>query len=55
MQQSTKKGTTERAMATETVTVTDSYNNDIDANANNSALTSVTRTTCPGCASQWWR
>jgi hypothetical protein len=37
IQQSTKKGTTERAMATETAKVTDSNDNNVDADANNSA------------------
>jgi hypothetical protein len=55
IQQSTKKGTTERATATETTTVTDSNDNDVGANANDSASTTATRTTCPGCALQWWR
>jgi hypothetical protein len=42
-------------MATEMVVVTDSNDKDFNANANNSASTTVARTTCPGCASRWWR
>jgi hypothetical protein len=50
IQQSTKKGMTKRAMATEMATVTDSDNNNVDANANDSALMTETRRTGPGCA-----
>jgi hypothetical protein len=53
IQQSTKKATIKTAMATEMGTVTDSNDNNVNANANDSASTTVTRTTCPGCAS-WW-
>jgi hypothetical protein len=42
-------------MATELATVTDSDDNDVDADANDSASKTATRTTCPGCASWWWR
>jgi hypothetical protein len=39
----------------EMVTVTDSDNNNVNANAINSALMTATRRTGPGCALQWWR
>ncbi len=47
IQQSTKKGTTERAMAMETLTMTDSNNNVVDAEANNSALCYVNTINTP--------
>jgi hypothetical protein len=47
IQQSTKKGTTERAMATETATVTDSNNYDIDADTNDSTLCYVNTINTP--------
>ncbi len=53
IQQSTKKGTTETAIAKETATVTDSDDKDVDADANNIASTTATRTTHPGCALRW--
>jgi hypothetical protein len=54
IQQSTKKGTTETAMATETATVTDSNDNNVNANTNSCALTTAMRMTHLGCASRWW-
>ncbi len=42
-------------MAMKMVTMTDSNDNNVDANANNSALRIATRTTCPRCALQWWQ
>ncbi len=42
-------------MATEMATVKDSDNNNVDADANGSALTTATRRTGPRCASRWWR
>ncbi len=47
IQQSTKKGTTERAMAMETAMVTDSNIKDINANANNSAVCYVNTINTP--------
>jgi hypothetical protein len=55
IQQSTKKGMTEKAIATEPAMVTDSNDNDVDADANSSASTTATRMTCPGCALRWWQ
>ncbi len=54
IQQSTKKGTTETAIAKEMAMVTDRDNNNVDADANNIALMTATRRmTHPGCASRW--
>jgi hypothetical protein len=53
IQQSTKKATTETAMATEMGTVTDSNDDNVNANANDSTSTTVTRTTRPGYALRW--
>jgi hypothetical protein len=47
IQQSTKRGTTERAMAMEMATVIDSDNNDIAADANHSALCYVNTINTP--------
>jgi hypothetical protein len=55
IQQSTKKGMTETAIVKETAAVTDNADNNLDANANNSALMAATRMTYPGCALRWWR
>jgi hypothetical protein len=41
------------AMVTEMATVTDSNDNNVDANANDSASMTVTRMTRLGCASRW--
>ncbi len=48
IQQSTKEGTAKTAMATEAAMLTDRDGKDVDAVANNSALTTATRTTCLG-------
>jgi hypothetical protein len=53
IQQSTKKGATERAIAKETATVTVSDDNEVNADAKDIALTTAMRTTHPGCASRW--
>jgi hypothetical protein len=46
---------TKTAMATEMATVTDSNDNDVDTDANDSASMTAKRMTCPGCALRWWQ
>ncbi len=55
IQQSTKKGTTNTAMVTETATVIDSNDNNVNASANGCPSTTAMRMTCSGCALRWWR
>jgi hypothetical protein len=54
IQQSTKKGMPKTAIATEMVMVADSNNNNVDANANDCALSTAMRMTRPECALCWW-
>jgi hypothetical protein len=53
IQQSTKKGMTETAIAKETVMVTDSDNNNVDADTSDIASMTATRKTHSGCALRW--